>query len=259
MNTHRQNALGAGVLFVIADLVGPLAFPALAILKAPDYLAAAARHSSQVVSGVLLILTMELACSGIAVWLYPVLRRHHEALALWSVGLRAIEAICGIVAGVALLALIPLGRAFLAAGAPEAAYFQTLGNMILTTSDWTRDVVMLFTWGLGAILYNLIFLRSGLLPRWLAGWGIVAILVHLAACLLTLFEVIGPSSPLQIVLLAPSGLQELVLALWLIVKGFDPAAVARLSAREASPPASRDLSLGPALTDPSKPQPHAAI
>ncbi len=105
--------------------------------------------------------------------------------------------------------------------------------MILATSDWMRDVVMLFAWGLGALLYNLIFLRSRLLPRWLAGWGILAILLHLAGCLLALFEIIGPSSPLQVVLLAPSALQELVLAIWLIAKGFDPAAVARLSAREA--------------------------
>ncbi len=126
MNTYRQNALGAGVLFVIADIVGPLAYPALAFLfdRAPDYLATAATHSSQVVSGVLLILTMELACSGIAVWLYPVLRRHHEALALWAVGLRAVEAVCGIVAGVALLALIPLGRAFLAAGRRRPPIFK---------------------------------------------------------------------------------------------------------------------------------------
>lgn len=261
MNTYRQNALAAGLLFVIADIAGPLAYPALAFLfdRAPDYLATAANHSSQVVIGVLLILTMELACSGIAVWLYPVLRQRHEALALWAVSLRTIEAICGIVAGVALLALIPLGRAFLAAGAPEAADFQTLGAMILTTSDWTRDVVMLFAWGLGALLYNLIFLRSRLLPRWLAGWGILAILLHLAACLLTLFEVIGPSSPMQVALLAPSGLQELALAVWLIVKGFDPAAVARLSAREASPLAPRDLHQGPALADTGQPQPRVAI
>ncbi|HRF46201.1 MAG TPA: DUF4386 domain-containing protein [Anaerolineales bacterium] len=117
---------------------------------------------------------MELACSGIAIWLYPILRRHHEAMALWAVVLRAIEAICGIVAALGLLALIPLSRAFVAAGAPEASYLQTLGDVIVTPREWTRDVVVLFAWGLGTLLYNFIFVRARLLPRWLAGWGIVA-------------------------------------------------------------------------------------
>jgi hypothetical protein len=48
---------------------------------------------------------------------------------------------------------------------------------------------------------------------------------------MTIFDVMGPSSPVQIILLVPSGLQELVLAVWLIVKGFNPSAVAALSAK----------------------------
>ncbi len=259
MTTHRQSALVAGSLFVVADVAGFLTFSPLATLNSPDYLATTTAHSTEVIIGVLLILTMELACAGIAVWLYPVLRRHHEAMALWAVVLRVIEAICGIVAALGLLALIPLSRAFVAAGAPEASYLQTLGDVIVTTREWTRDVVMLFAWGLGALLYNIIFYRARLLPRWLAGWGIVAIVLHLASCLLTLFEVVGPFSPLQIAMLAPSGLQELVLAIWLIVKGFDPAAAARLATREASPLEPRDLNPGPDTTHTGTPQPHAAL
>jgi len=259
MNTFRQNALGAGLLFVVADVVGPFAFPALAFLNEPGYLATTASHSTSLMVGVLLILAMELACSGIAVWLYPVLSKEHEAMALWAVVFRGIEAICGIVAAVALLALIPLSQAFLAAGAPETSSFQALGTMIVSTSDWTRDVVMLFAWGLGALLYNILFFKSGLLPRWLAGWGIVAILVHVASCGLRLFDVIGPTSPLQVAMLVPSGLQELTLAVWLIIKGFDPSTVARLSAREASASAPREPKAVSVLTDTGRPQPQGAL
>ena len=254
MNTFRQNALGAGLLFVVADVVGPFAFPALAFLNEPGYLATTASHSTSLMVGVLLILAMELACSGIAVWLYPVLRKQHEAMALWAVGLRGLEVACGTIAAFALLALIPLSRSYLAAGAPQASYFQTLGDMILNTRTRLRDVGGLFTWGLGAILYNILFLRARLLPRWLAGWGIVAILLHMLACPLTLFEVIEPLSPVQILLLAPSGLQEIVLAIWLIVKGFDPAAVARLSSSAVSAPA-HDLNTWPASSEAAQPQP----
>ncbi len=259
MNTFRQNALAAGLLFVVADVVGPFAFPALGFLNEPNYLATTAGHSNSLMVGVLLILTMELACSGIAVWLYPILRKEHEAMALWSVIFRAIEALCGIVAAVALLALIPLSQGFLAAGMPEVSAFQALGTLIVSTSDWTRDVVMLFAWGLGALLYNILFFKSGLLPRWLAGWGIVGILVHMASCVLRLFDVIGPTSPLQLAMLAPSALQELTLALWLIVKGFDQAAVARLTTRQFPTLEPREPKQTSTLHDTGAPQPHAAL
>jgi hypothetical protein len=229
--THRKNALGAGVLFVIADIAGFLTVPFLGFLNNPDYLAKVAENRNQVVMSALLVLTMELACSGIAIWLYPVLKKQSEALALWSVGLRMIEVICGIVSAIGLLALIPLSQEFLKAGAPEVSYFQTLGTLIQTTRVWTRDVFMLFAWGLGALLYNYLFFQAKLLPRWLSGWGIVAILLHLASCLLAIFDIIGPSSPMQVFLLAPSALQEIVLAVWLIVKGFNPSAVTALSAK----------------------------
>jgi hypothetical protein len=231
MNIHRKNALGAGILFIIADIAGFLSFPFLGFLNNPDYLIKVTENRNQVVMGGLLVLAMELACSGIAIWLYPVLKKQNEALALWSVGLRMIEVVCGIVSAIGLLVLIPLSQEFLRAGTPEVSYFQTLGTLIQTTRAWTRDVFMLFAWGLGALLYNYIFFQAKLLPRWLSGWGIVAILLHLASCLLTIFDIIGPSSPMQVFLLAPSGLQEIVLAVWLIVQGFYPAAIASLSAK----------------------------
>ena len=233
MNTHRKNALGAGILFVIADIAGFLTFPFLGFLDKPDYLIKVFEYRNQVVTGALLVVIMELACSGIAIWLYPVLKKHNEALALWSVGLRIIEVMLWFVSAIGLLALIPLSQEFIKAGAPDASYFQTLGTLINTVRVWTRDVLGLLAWGLGALLYNYLFFQTKLIPRWLSGSSIVAILLHVAACLLAIFDIIGPSSPSQIFLLAPSGLLEMVLAVWLIVKGFNPPAITSLSAKTA--------------------------
>jgi len=232
--TNRKNALSAGVLFVIADIAGFLSVPLLKLAYDPDYLIKIAENKNQVVMAALLIVIMELACSGIAIWLYPVLKKHNEALALWSVSLRIIEAILGLVSVIGLLALIPLSREFIKAGTPDASYFQSLGTLIQTARDWTRDVLMLSAWGLGALLYNYIFFQTKLIPRWLSGWSIVAILLHLAACLLAIFDIIGTTSPMQVFLLVPSGLLEMVLAVWLIVKGFNPSVIASLSAKTAT-------------------------
>ncbi len=234
MNNFRKNAITAGVLFVIADIAGFLTFAFWGVLNNPDYLIKVAENRNQVVIGALLVVIMELACSGIAVWLYPALKKYNEALALWAVGLRIMESVLGIVSAIGLLALVPLSQQFIEAGAPDASYFQTLGTLIQTMHGWTTDVFMLFAWGLGALLYNYIFFRTKLIPRWLSGWAIAAIPVHLASCLLFIFAVIGTSSPIQIILLVPSALQELTLAIWLIIKGFNPSAVASLSTKTAT-------------------------
>ncbi len=231
MNNYRKLAISAGVLFVIADIAGFLTFAFLGFLNNPDYLIKVTENRNQVAIGALLVLIMELACSGIAIWLYPALKKYNEALALWSVGLRIIESVLGIVSAIGLLALLPLSQEFIKAGTPDASYFQTLGILIQTVRGWTTDIFGLFAWGLGALLYNYIFFQTKLIPRWLSGWGIVAIPVHLASCLLVIFAVIGSSSPMQVFLLVPSGLQELILAIWLIVKGFNPSAIASLSSK----------------------------
>ena len=66
-------------------------------------------------------------------------------------------------------------------------------------------------------------------PRWLSGWGLIAALPYLAAGFLVLFGITEPMSTIDSLLQAPLGIQEMVLALWLIVKGFNPTAVYSLN------------------------------
>jgi Domain of unknown function (DUF4386) len=71
----------------------------------------------------------------------------------------------------------------------------------------------------GAFLYYSLFFQSRLIPRWLSGFGIVAVILMMTACVLSLFS--GNRITSYIPLAAPIGVQELVLAVWLIVKGFN--------------------------------------
>jgi hypothetical protein len=91
----------------------------------------------------------------------------------------------------------------------------------------------------GATLYYLIFYRSQLIPRWLSVWGLVGTVLCLTAGLLVLFQSIAVLSSTQVVLSLPLGVQEMVLAVWLIVKGFSPKA-------EAKPPTPTVAELPPA-------------
>ncbi len=59
----------------------------------------------------------------------------------------------------------------------------------------------------------------------------VRILSILAAGLFGMFGLISPMSTTRIVMVVPLALQEMVLAVWLIVKGFNSSAIASLSAK----------------------------
>jgi hypothetical protein len=78
----------------------------------------------------------------------------------------------------------------------------------------------------GATLYYLIFYRSQLIPRWLSAWGLAGTALGLTAGLQVFFQSIAVLSGPQVVLNLPIGVQEMILAVWLIVKGFSPKAKA---------------------------------
>jgi hypothetical protein len=83
----------------------------------------------------------------------------------------------------------------------------------------------------GALLYYQVFYRSRLVPRLISAWGFLGAALSLAAALLAISGKIVPFSTVFILLNLPIGLQEMVLAVWLIVKGFNPSAVPSLSAK----------------------------
>jgi Domain of unknown function (DUF4386) len=69
-------------------------------------------------------------------------------------------------------------------------------------------------------MYYYLFFRSRLIPRWLSGWGILAIVLMIAVWLVALFN--HQPMTTYVVLLLPLAVQEIVLAIWLLVRGFAP-------------------------------------
>ncbi len=83
---------------------------------------------------------------------------------------------------------------------------------------------MLF-FGLGALMYYWALYQSNLIPRWLSGWGLISAVLALGASVLVMFQFAGPMSTPHILLNLPIAAQEMVLAVWLIAKGFNPGAI----------------------------------
>ncbi len=100
----------------------------------------------------------------------------------------------------------------------DASYFQTSGAILHAAKEWA-SVVENFPYGLAALIFYYVLYQSELIPQWLSVWGLIGATLMLAMGLLRMFGY-------PVVYLAiPIILNELVLAVWLIVMGFNSSAI----------------------------------
>jgi len=214
MKTHRKTAVIVGVLFIIGTVSGILsAVFTGSILGAPDYLIQVAANETQMITGAFFVLLMGLSLAMVPVMMYPLFKRQNESLALGAVVFRGpLEAATYILMVVSWLLLIVVSREV--ASAADAARFQALGTVLLKANEMINPVLEI-VFSLGALMFYILFYQTRLIPRWLSGWGVIGAVVYLAAGILALF---GYGMEFLLALL---GVQEMVMALWLIFKGFN--------------------------------------
>ncbi len=229
MSTSRAIAITVGVLYIIGTVAGVLSVVVTkSTLDAPDYLVRVSTNPNQITTGALLGLIMGLALAMVPVVVFPILRKHSETLAVGYVVVRGgLETATYIAQAIAWLVMVRLSQAYAAAGAAQASNFQALGALLVAGHDSTGSVLEI-VFPLGALMLYSAFYRSHLIPRWLSGWGFLAAIVWLAMGFLVMFRLIIPWSMIQVALSLPIGVQEMVMAVWLIVKGFNRSAIADL-------------------------------
>ena len=228
LDYYRKLAIIAGVLWIIYTGVDILSFLFLGPVTSTNYLVSVSENRGLVGTGALLLLIGGVCGSGIAISLYPVLKKFNAGLALGAVGFRISEGVLRFVAVGGYLLLITLSQQFVQAGAPDSSYFQTLGALVYAGNRW-GNLLSLLAFSIGALLYYIIFYRTKLVPRWLSGWGLVAAILGMLSCVLVLIGVIAPFGTEQVVIAIPMLPQEMVLAAWLIAKGFNPSVIASKS------------------------------
>lgn len=222
MPPDRRAALTAGALLIVASVAALLASAVEhPVLTGTGYLAKIAENAGQVSAGGLLEFLEAGTSAGIAMALYPVLRKRSEGLALGAVALRTLEAAMYAVGGVVTLSLLYLARQHAPATILNDAGIRAIGDA-LTGVRQSAILAGVYAFSAGALMYYSVFYRSRLVPRWLTVWGIAAEVPLLTACLLATFGRTPVTSYTLLVL--PIAVQEYVLAAWLIFKGFTPGA-----------------------------------
>ena len=229
MNAYRKNAIWVGILFILCTAASILGMTmGNSILSAPDYLAKLAANENKAIIAALFEVVWAATGVGIAIGLYPVIRRFNRSLAIGSVAFRTIEGVFAVIGTLALLSLLTLSKGFLS-GSPADI---SSGSLLIGMRDWAQSVLGIIFFMVGALMYYLVMYKSRIIPRWLSGWGIIGTVLGLAAVLAGAFNHNFLEGVGNTILNLPIGVQEMVLAVWLIVKGFNQKAIAALPVKQ---------------------------
>lgn len=224
MSTEKKIARLAGALFIIGTAAGLLSIaPAV---DAPDYLTGIAENSRKVLAAAFFQFVMAAAYLGFAMSLYPILRKHNEGIAFGFVGFRFMAGVFNVVGVIGILLLLTLSQDYIKSGISDSSYYQLVGGLLRAGRDFVNHVAMVLAQSVGGMLYYYIFYQAKLVPRWLSGWGMVGAAMAIAASFFVMFRFIEIITPIYIALNLPVAVQEMTLAIWLLVRGFSPVAVA---------------------------------
>jgi len=230
MNSNRKTAIIVGVLFLVAPAAFMLGSGLIeSILNDPDYLTKVSANESQIIIGVLLELITGAAVVGIGVMMFPILKKHDEPIALGYVGVRVIEGAIIVVGVIAPLLLLTLSQEYVKAGAPDASYFQTLGTLAIEWRYWTMQMILMTY--VGGLMFSYLLYQSKLVPRFISVLGLIAHPLVVTGGLLGMFGYIDTSRGAGLIMMLPGAAFEILLPIWLFVKGFNPSVIASGSAK----------------------------
>jgi len=234
MKNYRINAVMAGVLYFLGSafgiasaVVGGEVISSIVTnkpLSGLDLLDIVATNSAQITGGSFLILMMGISLVAMTVFLYPIFKKDSEELATGMVLFRgALEGTYYLVSTIGFLILVLLANEYVATGADSTA-LQSIGNVFYQFQSLLAPVGSIM-FLIGASCLYISFYRTRLIPRWLSVWGLIGVVPYMAYALLHFFHIDSSLAFYLQMVLAP---QEIVMALWLIIKGFDHAAINKL-------------------------------
>jgi hypothetical protein len=220
----RKTALVVGVLFIVTFITS---IPAL-ILYGPviddaRYVLGAGADP-RIFAGAFLELLLAIANIGTAVFLFPVIKRQNEGLALGYVAARIVESTIILVGVVSLLSVVTLRRGY--AGGADASALVVAGKALVAFHKWTFLLGPGYCAGIeNGLLLGYLMYRSGLVPRGIAVLGLVGGTLAFATATAELFGVYSQTSTMAGITIIPEAAFEALLGIWLMVKGFKPAPI----------------------------------
>ncbi|KTG14806.1 hypothetical protein AUR66_03015 [Haloferax profundi] len=210
--------------------------------NAAQYLTSISEGGMQVMVGAFLVFTMGISLALIPVFMYPVLKRYNEPLAIAYLVFRgALEFVMYLALMGVLLTILAVSRDSVFADTTTGAFDSIL--VLVAGYEVVYYVLLTLVFAIGALIFYFALYRTELVPRWLAGWGLLAALLWLSWGVAGVFGLFDPAATLRIgislptesVFALPIALQEMVMAVWLIVRGFNQSVIESLDVAETAP------------------------
>lgn len=216
MDYNRKLAIFAGTGFILAILFGTISLALTEPFIQDLDFALLSDNETSIKIGAILTMFMALSVMMISLVLYPILHKKNPSLALGYVGLRFLEGFIFVINAVLLLILITLSNDF-----TDISFMNDFGHLVLETRNHLGHVALdMVIFPIAAVMMYYLFYTSKLVPRWLSIWGIVASVIYMSAAYMVLFG-FEPLSPVYIAMNIPLALNEAVMGILLIVKGFN--------------------------------------
>ena len=229
MLSHKMAARMFGIFFIIAFLSYGIGGAIVdSIVTVPDFLTNVSNSRMLIVLGVsLMALVHSFVNIGLPVIMLPILKPFNDRLAYGFLSLAIAATTVLIVGTIFVLLLLPLSDAYINAGSAAVSSFETMGTLLVNGNSLSYHMGMAL-WAIGGLMFVSVLYISKLIPRPMSVWGMIGYATLLVGSILLLS---GPNGAIEVSSVAPGGLFEITLSIWLIVKGFNSSAIASLSAK----------------------------
>jgi Domain of unknown function (DUF4386) len=226
MNTNRNIAIVVGILFLLTEvtsITGLILYDP--ILHDPDYIIKGASNEARVIWGAFFEVLLVFTQIGTAITLFPILRKHHESMAVGTVCFRLLEATIVIIGIMSLLAIVTLNHSFLKEVNPDTSSYLMAGQLLLDIHNWTFLYGPNLILGPSTFMTSYVLYKAKLVPRFVTTLGLIGGPLISVNAVLVMFGVYSQLSIGGMLLAIPVFGYEVSLAIRLLVKGFNSAPV----------------------------------
>ena len=219
MNSNKKTAKIAGILIILGIISGILSI--VPSVEGENFLNEVYPNKNRVLIGAIFQFLLVPIYIGFSLVLYPVLRKYNKTLSIGFVGFRIMAGVFQLLGIILLPIFILLSQKFLVQTNTNLMFYETIGEILKLFRDLTNHLGVILATGLGNLLLYYILFKGKLIPVWLSMWGLFGNTLIMIASFLLLFEIFEVVSIEYGIMSIPLVLQEVVLAIWLIVRGFD--------------------------------------
>lgn len=217
MTNAKQISKTAGFLILTGMVAG--VFSVVPSVESDHFLSQVAIHRVEVMVGAVFQFMLVPIYAVFSLLMYSMLKQYNNALSVGFLGFRLMAIAFQVVGIIALPILVILSQNYTDVAHNDATTYELIGGLVKLSRDLINHFGVIVATGLGNLLFYKMLINERLLPKWLSLWGVGGNLLIIVAGFLLLFELIDVVSIEYGFMSIPLVLQEVVLAIWLIVMG----------------------------------------